>query len=1000
MRERIYSILRITIGLCLVVSASAIASADKTTAELPASWDFESGIDGFTVINNQSGSDTFEHNRWSNSVNYYGSFGDSADDILVLPPVYLHADKVYEVCYSSYANWFRIDWDPQLEWVIGKAPVTESLNSSISEVIHFDSTSGYASRTFTFSVNESGEYYIGAWLKANEAQGSVNFYINSISIDSGYDGNSPQAPNLTITPAISGGKLINNIRLEAPAHTLSGLPLSDVLKYEISNTSGRFSVQGEITPLQSIDLADMECDEKGETYTAFIISNGIEGKPAINRCIPKYDTPLPPSDVKISQNGNDIQISWNPVTAGAEGGLFNPSSVVYSVQRNDQQIIATKTRSTSATDTPAIPEHGQSLISYTVTAYANAESHVGESANSNSCIVGNPYSRMFEESFAEAATSTSVWTSGPDPESRSAWSPTRASYSSPECRTAYDNDGGFLCFAPSKYYPGNEYHTPVIDMRGCKNATLEFYCYKYPDAPDTQLVRVAIIQGDNLQQLTDNGITFKGCDEWERVCLEIPEKIVENGPFRIVFIGSDVNGAKAIIDKISVRNILESNLTVSKADAVKTALPGDELPVTVSIRNEGKTSISDAEVSLTSDYISCPITDMIEVIAPGETTTMRMKLPISPFMSGKSISITAEVFCDEDMDSTDNTFEFHISVGSHDLCAITDLNAIHSDNGVILSWTLPAPDSESSSIEMTESFEDWTTGDTTPRKDWIFIDADGRDKFGLAGINEDKKFAFFVTDKFSSYYSFDMAEGEKALVTTKNADYSTTDSWLISPVIDPSHAVSFKAAGIASRSYTSVSFELGWLPESSTDPRDFVKLTDIHTDGYDWEEISRTFPPEASRFAIHVYDLQENACAFDQFNFHTVPEIPVLRELRVYRNGEKTASLQPDNISWVDSDADPSIDNHYHVSCLYSPSREVMNPDGFMLYRTIPSQLACIQQTDSFSISGKEVTAFDDIRIFDATGTLMYQLRKGESASLQSGVYVIQHKNTSDKIII
>ncbi len=89
-------------------------------------------------------------------------------------------------------------------------------------------------------------------------------YINSISIDSGYDGNSPQAPNLTITPAISGGRLINNIRLEAPAHTLSGLPLSDVLKYEISNTSGSFSVQGEITPLQSIDLADMGCDEKGK----------------------------------------------------------------------------------------------------------------------------------------------------------------------------------------------------------------------------------------------------------------------------------------------------------------------------------------------------------------------------------------------------------------------------------------------------------------------------------------------------------------------------------------------------------------------------------------------------------------------------------------------------------------------------------------------------------------------------------------------------------------
>ncbi len=51
------------------------------------------------------------------------------------------------------------------------------------------------------------------------------------------------------------------------------------------------------------------------------------------------------------------------------------------------------------------------------------------------------------------------------------------------------------------------------------------------------------------------------------------KKIVENGPFRIVLIGSDVNGAKAIIDKISVRNILESNLTVSKADAVKQHFP-------------------------------------------------------------------------------------------------------------------------------------------------------------------------------------------------------------------------------------------------------------------------------------------------------------------------------------------------------------------------------------------------------------------------------------------
>lgn len=982
--------------------ATAFAAVAAEGAAPPAAWDFDTGIDGFEVINAESGSDTFAYNRWDRNVAYNGGYGDVADDYLVLPALELEAGLTYEVRYTAYASWYRTDWEPLLSWHIGQGATVGELSREVAAPVGFASSYDGEEHTFSFSVDTDGEYHLAACLRAGEAQGSVNFYIERIEICAGVSADAPAAPRLTVTPAMRGGVLVADIVLTAPVATVAGAPVEGEVAYSVFDAAGRFSADGTAEPGAEVRLCDEACDPAGGVYTAFASRGQTHGKEVTVGFSPVFDAPAAPSGITLAMDGDAATITWDPVTQGRDGGLFNPATVVYTVQRSDRAVVATKITETSVTDTPPVPDDGQTPVYYMVTAYGSADSYTGSSADSETILLGAPYAGCFSEKFAGGEASTCTWQFGPAGAAYSAWRPATASYSSPDCRGSRDGDGGFLLFTPSAYSDGTEYISPLIDMVGSANPMLEFYVYRYSSAPDEALLTLYVERGGLRTAIEGGELAFRAdTDGWERVCLPL-DGVTADGPFSLVFEGHAVGSAKVIVDDVTVRDVPALNLRLSGITTASAAYPGQEITVEVTVENDGLASVSGAVVELESDASEAVLSAPFD-LEPGNAVTLTFPVDITPFMAGGEVEFTAVVSAEGDAVVSDDAASVVVTVGVCDLPAAGNLSAAHTAEGVEISWTAPEIDADPAPVAVAEGFENWEAGSTSPMNGWIFIDGDGAPKYGLAGVNEDIPYAFFVADRFSTSAVADIeaAEGRNVLLTTKNSDYSDTDSWLVSPVFDPSHAVSFKATAMSFRGYSPAAFELGWLPRGSSGIDDFVKVADVSTGGYDWEETTYEFPAGAGRFAIHVAGLRDNACAFDDFRFHAVPEVPVLEGFRIYRNGLPIGSAEAGARFHTDSGADASMANHYHVSCRYASGLESMEPDGFLL---APAQTVGLSQAFvgecPYAVSGETLRAFGPLEVWTADGRLRALLDGGGEVSLPTGVYLVKAAGAVSKIII
>ncbi len=993
--------------LCIgsIISGQHFAATTAEPANPPVSWDFQTAPDDITIVNNEDGTPTFEYVSWKRCMGYDASYGDSAvSDMIVLPPIALAAGKNYELTYSANASWYRFDWDPTLKWEIARTDDANAARTDLGEAVTFTSSYDAESHSLNFSVSEDGIYTIDALFTAGEAQGSGSFYIYSINIGAGVSANAPAEPVLTVTPSISQGALQMNISLIAPAKTIGGADLSGKLNYKISNADGRYDVTGEIMPGESIDLTDNACNPSGETYTAFVFTSEETGKSVSATCTPEYDRPSAPQNVKISQEGKStVTVEWDPVTTGATGGLFNPATVVYSVMRSDRTYVATKISETSITDTPELPEQGQAAFSYTVYAYPDSQSYYSASTETEEIILGDAYRGGLAESFDNGDSTTSIWSFGPAGASNSAWSPSTSSYSNPSCHDDSDSTGGFLLFNPS-YTDGIEYLSPVIDMSGSTNPHLSLDVYRYSAAPDATLVTLWA-EADGTRTPVENGeINFHAdADGWTSLDFLLPDA-VKTGTFRILFAGNKVDGVayKAIVDNIVIRDIKATDAALESVSIAKESMPGQTIDVTAKVCNQGALPLDNVCVAVEMDSEEAARSEYFS-LQPGEKKELTLSIYITPFMAEAEHGMTVKVNAEGDLDETNNSISENISVGSHSLNCGSIVSAEHTKDGAVIRWAAPETDDQPAAVPVSESFESWTVGDTSARDGWIFVDADGKAKYGLAGVNEDKEYAFFVADKFSSsaVATLTAADGEKALVTSRAADYSSTDVWLISPEIGAGSEVSFQATGLGFRGAAATSFEFGYLPAGSENSADFVKISDMETSGYSWETFTETMPAEASRFAIHVADVSDYGAAFDDFNFVKLTVPPTLKNFRIWRDRKPVATLNAEESEWTDATVDPKTDHRYHLSCIYDPDKEVVEPEGMLLAAYDPTLgVDNMESEEGWRIDNNIITARVNLEIYDLSGVRIATAKASESILLLPGSYIIKAAEKHTKLIV
>lgn len=207
----------------------------------------------------------------------------------------------------------------------------------------------------------------------------VGMYIPSPRADY----NAPAAVSEAVA-TFTAGSLQGDISFDAPVTTYGGDTAEGSLSYTIRTNNTEIAT-GHTTYGAHV-TAPVAMQQCGNYTFSITVANSVGSSPAVE--ITEYvghDTPIAPT-VTATLSGSDIEISWNAVATGINGGYVDADNVTYTVTRlNDNVVIAQDITTTTVTDTPEQPE-SQQLLTYGVTAKANGMT--SEQGVSNNVPIG------------------------------------------------------------------------------------------------------------------------------------------------------------------------------------------------------------------------------------------------------------------------------------------------------------------------------------------------------------------------------------------------------------------------------------------------------------------------------------------------------------------------------------------------------------------------------------------------------------------------------------
>ncbi|MGM9859125.1 MAG: choice-of-anchor J domain-containing protein, partial [Muribaculaceae bacterium] len=113
------------------------------------------------------------------------------------------------------------------------------------------------------------------------------------------------------------------------------------------------------------------------------------------------DKPAAPVVTATLVDRQHVNVSWEPVTVGSDGGYINPAKVKYTCYRKpDNKLICQDAEGTSFVDEITWPEGENAVASYTYEVYARAEDvYTSATSTSNKIMVGG-YVPTFREDFS------------------------------------------------------------------------------------------------------------------------------------------------------------------------------------------------------------------------------------------------------------------------------------------------------------------------------------------------------------------------------------------------------------------------------------------------------------------------------------------------------------------------------------------------------------------------------------------------------------------------
>lgn len=428
-------------------------------------FDTQAEFDLWYVVDANDDGSTWTYEAYNRYVHYNYNKYNAADDWLFSAPIHLKGEQYYDLSSNVAAE--MTYYRERFEILVCNAQHPDSVVARVREATETDKDGKEERRFYTFNdwfcVPAEGDYFLAYHCISDPDQ--LRFEVRSIDLALGAAFDAPAAAdNVEFRPGSMGGSSAS-VEFDAPTKNIRGEQLTSLTKAELYNGTNLCATLSDIQPGQHYQLVDGSAQRGFQSYRLLIYNEYGKGLPVAGKVFVGPDTPSAPDNVQIWLDGSNINMSWDPVTTGANGGYIDPSKITYRVTRQNDIVLVYDGYQPSCIDN-SIPNRGdQQQFYYGVFAYYG--STPSEGTATKDVIMGSPYAMPFEETFAEDSGTHTLWLIGYDPYNRSAgWSVgTTPSYDGKPGNltcTAYYDEGGHHFLSSGKIHVDASAKHPVL----------------------------------------------------------------------------------------------------------------------------------------------------------------------------------------------------------------------------------------------------------------------------------------------------------------------------------------------------------------------------------------------------------------------------------------------------------------------------------------------------------------------------------------------------------